>query len=125
MSCESNAEQLLLLAHGQLGAVEKVALVPHLWTCGACRERLRSFQATSRAFMAASALPVEVARRNRVVNVAGPLLSLRALFITILLAVSVGCALLGWQRVQSISPSPSPVTPVAHCAPGLHNDHCR
>jgi anti-sigma factor RsiW len=53
MSCESRNQDLLLLAHGELGGLRRALLERHLRRCPRCQEQKARYGAVSRAMAAA------------------------------------------------------------------------
>ena len=127
MSCNGNEERLLLQAHGQLGLLGQILLVPHLLLCPDCRKALSGFQATSSLLMRASAVPGELGRRNGVTSGFGVSASLRAWFVALTVTCLVAVSLLGWHlsHVSATAPTYIHGPTIKGCIPDLPNDRCR
>ena len=127
MNCKGNEERLLLQAHGQLGLLGQILLVPHLLVCADCRKTLSGFQAASLLLMRASAVPGELGRRNAVTSGLGISGSLRTWFVALTITGLVAVSLLGWHlsHVSATAPTSSHGQAVRGCIPDLPSDRCR
>ena len=127
MICDTNDQNLLLLAHNELSPLARLATLWHLRTCNRCQQRERQMAAASQQI--ASSLRPDGLAPWKPAKTAAPLGALpqtaMLVLLTALLALVLLTTILVVNRTRVHGPRPAPTSFSIGCRPDLPNDKCR